>query len=621
MNDEKKKSAEAPEERSDGLGLFRGKYTPTKEVTWSMYEEALAFNNRINLAETVKVNENFYIGKQWEGVRANGLPTPQINFLKRITGFTISTIGGDNIKINASPLSAYPDDEALLEPVRIINEEFVKIGEQNNLPRIGREKLRNAAVDGDGCMYSFWDEKMVSSPDAKGGIRCEIVDNTRVFFGNPNDNRPQAQPWIMIAKREDVRLAKRRAKKNGIEDWEQITGDDEEESATDDQKKSDNKVTTVSMFWRDDETDEIWCYEFCQSGEIKKAFNTKIHLYPITWLSWDDVKDCYHGQAMITGMIPNQIFVNKTWAMSMISINRSAFPVTLYDRTKISHWDNRVGAAFGVAGSVENVAKHLEPPHISEQVYQYIDSIISQTQESLGGTSAALGEGKAYNTSAILALQKASATPQQMTQQRYYNSLEDLGRIWLELMTVYYGKRMVDMPANDKIREIYEKANALAEEVGQPPVEVPKIIQQEFDFSNLKDHPMSIKIDVGGSGLYSESASLQTLDNLLTQGRITTVQYLEHIPDDNVAGRRQLIEELKEQEEQQREMAALMQAQEMMGGGEAPPEEAEGMMPEAPVPPPPGGPVAETPQRAEERSTGFKELGEALRSVESRQAS
>ena len=615
MSEAKKKAVEAPEEFNDGLGLFEGKYTPTKEIAWSMYNDALSFNTKINLADTVRANENFYIGKQWEGVKSNGLPTPQVNFLKRITGFTISTIGGDNIKINATPLAAYPGDDQLLEPVRIINDEFVKIGEQNNLPRLSRTKLRNSAVDGDGCLYSFWDQKMVSSPKKKGGIRCEVVDNTRVFFGNPNDNRVQFQPWIMISKWEEARSAKRRAKINGIADWQQIAPDDESEgSAVDTQKRTGKKVTTITMFWRDDETDEIWCYEFCQSGEIKQPFNTKIHLYPITWLCWDEVKDCYHGQAMITGMIPNQIFVNKTWAMSMISINRSAFPVTIYDNTKIKHWTNQVGAAFGVPGSVDNVAKHLDPPQISPQVFQYIDGIINETQESLGGTSAALGEGKAYNTSAILALQKASATPQQMTQQRYYNSLEDLGRIWLELMTVNYGKRLVDMPITDEIKSIYEQYNALSEEVGAPTMEIPKIIQQEFDFSTLRDHPMSIKIDVGGSGLFSETASLQTLDNLLTQNRITTVQYLEHIPDDNVAGRRQLIDELREQEEQQREMEAMMQAQQMMGA------QNPGMGGGAPAPRS-GGAVAETPQRAEERSTGFKELGEALRSVERRQAS
>ena len=38
----------------------------------------------IDLYENVQTNENFFIGKQWEGVRSNGLPTPVFNFLKRV---------------------------------------------------------------------------------------------------------------------------------------------------------------------------------------------------------------------------------------------------------------------------------------------------------------------------------------------------------------------------------------------------------------------------------------------------------------------------------------------------------------------------------------------------------
>jgi hypothetical protein len=46
-----------------GLGLFHGKDRPTPEWGWTKYEEAVAYNTRINLQETVKANENFYIGK------------------------------------------------------------------------------------------------------------------------------------------------------------------------------------------------------------------------------------------------------------------------------------------------------------------------------------------------------------------------------------------------------------------------------------------------------------------------------------------------------------------------------------------------------------------------------
>ena len=63
-------------------GLFGAKKAPDNKSAWALYEQGLAFNASINHNETVRVNENFYIGRQWEGVEANGLPTPQFNFLK-----------------------------------------------------------------------------------------------------------------------------------------------------------------------------------------------------------------------------------------------------------------------------------------------------------------------------------------------------------------------------------------------------------------------------------------------------------------------------------------------------------------------------------------------------------
>lgn len=605
---------------SEGLGLFRGKEQPDRETAWSLYQEALDFNQSVNLDETVKVNENFYIGKQWEGVQANGLPTPQFNVLKRVTGFVVASMTSEALRITASPLAAYPKDDTFIEPVRILNEEFESLAERNRLPQLARELARDAAVRGDGCIFTWWDPDAETGQKAKGAIRSEMVENTRVFFGNPNERRVQEQPWIMIAKRETIRSAKKRAKENGEADWEQISCDDEGTSYTDTVKNTYDKVTTVLLLWKDDDKGEVHGYEFCHNAQIRKPWKLGIRLYPIVWLNWDYVADCYHGQAMITGLIPNQVFINKAWAMSMLSMMRSAWPKTVYDRTRIAHWDNRVGGAIGVAGNVEGVAKILDPAQVSPQVFQFISAAVSQTEESLGATSAALGEGKAYNTSAILSLQKAASTPTELTKQNLYGQMEDLARIYLEFMAANYGKRDVDMPTPDNVRAIVEQANQLAQEVGQPEQEIPQEITTEFDFSQLKNHPMSIRIDVGASSYYSEIASLQTLDNLLLNNRITTVQYLERIPDGNVAGRRKLIEELKEEEERQRQaeqaaaeeqkqQAAMQQAQQMMEQNDAMrAEQAEAEQADM-------ARAERRSQQLQRHGTGFRELGEALRSL------
>lgn len=522
---------------------------PDCGTAWKLYERGLDFNASINLEDTVRVNENFFIGKQWEGVISNGLPTPVFNFLKRVCCFTVATITSDNIKVNASPLSATPNTTSLVEPVRIINEELDALTELNNIPSLMREFARNAAVDGDGCLYTWWDPDAETGQDAKGCIRTEIVENLRVHFGNPNDRDAQSQPWIILERREIISAAQAEAKENGFETWRNIGGDGDNTNP-DAAKETTDKVTTILLFWRDTKTRHIWAYKCARGSSIREPWDLGIKLYPISWLNWDYIQDCFHGQAMITGLIPNQIFVNKLWAMSQLSLMTTAFPKVVYDATRVGKWDNRIGAAIGIqGGDVNNVAKIIDPASISPQISQFIQLAVEETEQSLGATSVALGDTRPDNTSAIIALQRAASTPSEITKQNLYKSIEDLYRIYIEFMGEYYGKRYVDMTTPEEVRQVYDF-------IGQ---ETPAEIPMQFDFSQLKDMPMHIKLDIGASSYYSEIASIQTLDNLLKMGKIDTVQYLERIPDGYIPGRRELINELKEQQRNAMAMQAQMQ--------------------------------------------------------------
>lgn len=533
---------------------------PDCGTAWKLYERGLDFNSSINLEDTVRVNENFFIGKQWEGVISNGLPTPVFNFLKRVCCFTVATITSDNIKVNASPLSATPNTTSLVEPVRIINEELDALTELNNIPSLMREFARNAAVDGDGCLYTWWDPDADTGQDAKGCIRTEIVENLRVHFGNPNDRDVQSQPWIILERREIISAAQAEAKENGFETWRNIGGDGDNTNP-DAAKETTDKVTTILLFWRDTKTRHIWAYKCARGSSIREPWDLGIKLYPISWLNWDYIQDCFHGQAMITGLIPNQIFVNKLWAMSQLSLMTTAFPKVVYDATRVGKWDNRIGAAIGIqGGDVNNVAKIIDPASISPQISQFIQLAVEETEQSLGATSVALGDTRPDNTSAIIALQRAASTPSEITKQNLYKSIEDLYRIYIEFMGEYYGKRYVDMTTPEEVRQVYDF-------IGQ---ETPAEIPMQLDFSQLKDMPMHIKLDIGASSYYSEIASIQTLDNLLKMGKIDTVQYLERIPDGYIPGRRELINELKEQQRNAMAMQAQMQQGSPQNPGGAP---------------------------------------------------
>ena len=548
----------------DKLGLFDGEDKPTVQIVWDFYEKAKEFNQSLNLDETVKANENFFTGKQWEGVQANGLPTPVFNILKRVVGFIIATITTDNLKVNASALQNSVNTDSYQELVRIVNEEEEAIMEHDDIPAKIREFAQDAAVRGDGCIFTYWDATANMGGGIRGRIRHEVMENTRVFFGNPNVREVQSQPYIQILSRNPLRDVRRSAKFNGSKDWKQILPDDEGHDSEDDVKWTDDKVTVLLTLWRDDKDGTIWAYESTMNCEIRKPWSLGIRKYPLVWMNWDKVSDSYHGQAMITGLIPNQIFINKAYAMSMLSMMRTAWPKIVYDNSRVTKWDNRVGGAIGVTGDVNTVAKILDPAQISPQIAQFIQMAIEQTEESLGATASALGEGKAYNTSAILSLQKAASTPTEMAKQRLYKAVEEMCYIDLEFMGEYYGVRKVDLPTPPEVLEA-------AQFVGQS---VPDMIPQDFDFTILKESPFLLKVEVGASSYYSEIASMQTLDNLLQMGQIDIVQYLERIPDSYVSGRRKLIAE-KQQEKQ------MMQMQQAMMTG-MPPQMMPGNAPEPP---------------------------------------
>ena len=516
------------------LGLFGESDEPDFLSVWKLYQKGLDFNRRINLDETVKANENFYIGKQWEGVQANGLPTPQFNILKRVTGFIVATITTDNIKVTATPMPGAA--ERLDDRTKIINEEFEALNEINDLPSLVRRFAKNAAIDGDSCIYTYWDPDADCGGGVKGAIRDEIIDNTRVFFGNPSSAEVQSQPYIIISSRESVRSVRKRALRFGAENVEAILPDSDD-AAIDSVKYTDDKVTVLLTLFRDEESGEIHAFESTAKCAVREPWSLGIRLYPVCWLNWDRIKDCYHGQAMITGLIPNQIFINKAWAMTMLSVMRSAFPKTIFDKTRIKDWDNRVGGAIGInGGDVNSVARILEPAQVSPQISQYIQLAVEETEHSLGATAVALGDARPDNTSAILALQRAAATPSETTKQNLYRAVEEHARIQMEFMGEYYGVRYVNMEADENMKAAMVFAGVPAQET----------VRQRFDFGWLKRNPMLLKLDVGASSYYSEIAAMQTLDNLLSAGKISTEQYLERMPDGYVPRRKALIEEMRE---------------------------------------------------------------------------
>ena len=487
---------------------------PGAEQVYRLYTKGVNFKEEIGLYDTVENNENFFIGKQWEGVEANGNPTPTFNFLKRVTLFQVATVSSDEIAMQASPMAGSPvcGQGQLARVAETVNRQFEALFERNKITALVREFLRNAAVDGDGCTYTYFDPEAETGQSIKGELVTEVVENTRVIFGNPCDREVQRQPWIIIALRRPVEEVRRMAEQNGF-DPRNIQADEERNSRSAD-RFGEEQATLMVYFTMNPENGRIWAGKYTQSGQVEPFRDTGLKRYPITWMNWDFVQDSYHGHALISQLIPNQVFVNQLFAMVMRSLQTTAFPKIIYDKTRIPHWDGGVGKAIGVnGGDMNTIARVMDPASVSPQISQFIDAVIGYTQNFMGTTDVALGNARPDNTSAIIALQRASNAPLELVKRNMYQAVEDLGRIYLDMMRAYYGCRIVQT--------------------------------EMFDFAVLELLPMQLRLDVGASSYWSEITAIQTLDNLLMQNRISLEDYLERIPDGYISRKQELIDKIR----------------------------------------------------------------------------
>lgn len=527
-------------------------------VEWQQYLDGQDYNNRINLYENVNKNERFYAGDQWNGVVANGLPTPVFNIFKRIINYFIASILSQNIAVQFTPETVgdepqNPEEEAMKEASELITQYSETLFEKLKMNQKTRQWLLDAALSGDACAYSYWDAYTDTGQDMKGDICVEEIDSVNIMFGNPNDKRVQNQPYIIIAFRQMVADLKKEAKKNKIpqDNIDLITSDTDTDYQAGDRSKieMDNKgdeagkCQALLKLWKKD--GKVYAKKTTRYTDIRPEWDTKLTCYPVSWMNWDPRKNSYHGQALGTGLVPNQIFINKMFAMAMMSQMHTAFPKAIYNKGIISAWNNQVGSAIGIEGgldtNVNNVAAYMQPGNMSNQVFELIDKAIQYTKDMLGASDAALGDVKPDNTSAIIAVQQSAAVPLETIKQNLYQYIEDIGYIWLDFMANYYGKRKVDV------------------------MELGKRVVKEFDFSTLKNMKMRIKIDVGPSSYWSQITAMQTLDHLLEADRITFQQYLDRIPNGIIPKSKELIEELKAQDMKQQfiyeQMARFLETQ------------------------------------------------------------
>lgn len=563
------------------------------------------------------------------------LARPTFNIIKRIASLFVASLTSSAVTVGFEPLSYY-DGENLADPETnaavYATAEVRNLFEKFKMDYRVREALLDGAQTGDYCAHFYWDPDALPYGGAFGGcrgeIRMELVDGINVMFGNPNVPDVESQPYILIVGRDTVENLKAEAAKyrrhgaKGDIAPDADTGGQsgvggKTELAPEDDKTG--KALFVLLYTRvtEEETvpgaDEPLCDEKGEpiperdeqgrvklgpAGETlwkrggKKRRVTRIHVtkatrdgviyedldtglsrYPIAWGNWEKQKNQYHGRALVTGIVPNQIFINSMMALVFRHLQLQSFPKTVYNADLIAGWDNEIGSAVGVhclppGMSLRDVAVSIQPADMSNQIMLAIDKALAYTKECLGATDAQMGNVRPDNTSALMVLQSSSEVPLENVRAGLHEWLEQIGAILLDMMGSCYGRRPLVRERSMEEPETDEAGRPVIDPLsGQMKMRtVTRRVLEEFDFSQFKNLWLNIAADVGATTYYSEIAMVQTLDNLRRDGVLELVDYLERIPDKLIPRKQELIESLREQEKQSEAAPPAAEGLPAMGG-------------------------------------------------------
>lgn len=504
--------------------------------TWSQYEAGKEYKRRIGLYETVHRNERYYRGDQWSGT-GEELPRPVFNIVRRIADYLICTVASGRVTISYSDenlpfIRSTKEAEAVKKGIDALNKNAAYRWERSKMDQLIYKFLADAAISGDGIMYCYWDGDAESGQVFSGDIVTELIDSTNVFPADVNRADIQSQEYIIISGRRSVRALKKEAKEHGAspESIKKIVPDEEyhigggDLSSRELEGEDEAKTTYLIKFWKED---GFVCFEKSTRECVIHRAKTACRLYPIAFFNWYPIKNSFHGTSPISGIIPNQNFINRAYAMVMKHMTDSAFSKVIYDKTRIPEWSNRVGEAIAAVGggNISDAVSVVGVGEMESGYVQLIEKAASMTKELCGATESALGNVIPTNTSAILALQESSRLPLEQIRSSFSRAVEELANVWADMMCAYYpGERLIPYVSEDGVK--------LA----------------EIDLARLSRSLLKATVEVGSISYYSDSGTQSVLDKLLEDGHITTVQYLEHLPTGAFSSRASLIEELKSDE-------------------------------------------------------------------------
>lgn len=529
-----------------------------KTQIWQDYEKGVEYLRTRNMYEKNERHWNFFHGKQWENAKLGEIKPVVINVIKPIVKYKTGILNQSSYRVVFSPdyLATNPEEaNALCE---LLSKHVDKIFENENLDAELRQVLKDSCVVSEGILYNYFN-------NSKKEIKTELVDKNNLVLGNETEEKLQNQPYIIISFRRPVEEVKEEAISNGVkaDDIDNIVKDNEVEEQAGynnvDDETSPMCLVLLKMYKKENENGikTVHFKKCTKYVDITKEEDTGLELYPVCHFVWESEKGNARGLGEVEANVPNQIEINRTEMRRIISVKSVAYPKLIYNKAYIPDTSNIAGAGAEIEvdgtgiDDVRNAIGYLNPTSMSADSKYLLDELVNYTQELAGAGDNASGNVDPTKTSAkaIIAVQEAQQQPLNEQKTKYKEFLEDLARIYLNMLQVY----MIDglsIPVEEDV-QVQDEFGVIRTEK--------QTVNKQVTSEILQALKTNVRVDITSKAPYDKYAVEQSLENLFSTDKITFEEYVNALPYDSSMPKTTLEEIITKREEAKRDIDTMRQ--------------------------------------------------------------
>lgn len=536
--------------------------TEIAQKIWKDWENALAYQRRLNLKDTCETCVDFYEGKQWPNAteRTKNMPRPVINIIKFIVNGKRANILSSKIKMIYKPLTYDgQDNQIAIDNANNFTNFAAHIKKELKQEELDNRVVTDFLKKGTAVLHYYWDNEMKSGlARYSGGLNGQVIDILNVAFANPKEKDEQKQKWIIIQSRENVETLKEKAKMYGANSAElELIEEDEDNEKTYDAEEQDGEkyATVLTRYFR--KNGEVYYIKTTKNfviqpetsltpdarqiklelDEEKEQLNEdnevvdideqeisdfKFTLYPIVVIPYEEREKSIYGIGEVEQLIPTQKSINFNYAMMLMGIQNIGFPKIAQRPTALrgKAITNSPGEIITDYSPNFDGIKYINPPTFSNTPITVSDKLFDITRTITGATEVANGEvlGANMSGSAIVALQNQAKVPIEYIQKTYWRAHEKIAKIFEQFFKACY-RFDTQYFTDDENRNL-----------------------ETFNGLNYTNTEFETTVEVGAGSAYSESMSIALLENSLNANRITFDEFIELYPDTAMPFKSQLKE-------------------------------------------------------------------------------